>query len=238
MSVKALTAGRAASRWHVNQRGSRLVRQSKNAVAAALISIYGIAPLAAQTPTDIAQAARGLPESLDLQTDLPLLNPEDAVSYHLNADIVRILLWIAAIAGACALAYYLYEVMPVGGTRRTRWDAGGAVVGVRRADAVARVAADELAAQGHFVEAMHVLLLQGLEEMRMRLDLRFADSLTSREIVSRAEAPVGAKVALRDIIQWVERAYFGDHLVDRDDYEACRRSFLALENILCAGGGE
>jgi Domain of unknown function (DUF4129) len=242
MPVEILNAGRAASQRPANRRGTRLALRSKTAIAAALISFYGIAPLAAQTPTDIAQAARGLPESLDLQRELPLLKPEEAgvVSWHLNADIVRILLWIAATAGACALAYYLYEIIPVGGTRRTRWDsaAASAAVGARRADAVARVAADELAAQGRFVEAMHVLLLQGLEEMRMRLDLRFADSLTSREIVSRADAPVGAKAALRDIIQWVERAYFGDHRVDRNDYEACRRSFLALDNILSAGGRE
>ena len=37
-------------------------------------------------------------------------------------------------------------------------------------------AADELAAQGRFVEAMHVLLLQALADIRRRLDEEFADS--------------------------------------------------------------
>jgi Domain of unknown function (DUF4129) len=83
-----------------------------------------------------------------------------------------------------------------------------------------------------------LLLLQGLDELRMRLDLRFADSLTSREIVSRSKAPADAKAALRDIIQWVERAYFGDHPADRTGYDACRRSFLALGSALGAGGRE
>jgi hypothetical protein len=100
------------------------------------------------------------------------------------------------------------------------------------------VAADDLAAQGRFVEAMHVLLLLGLDEMRLRLDFRFADSLTSREIVVRSNAPADAKTALREIIQWVELAYFGDHPADRNDYDACRRSFLALGSALGAGGGE
>jgi hypothetical protein len=85
---------------------------------------------------------------------------------------------------------------------------------------------------------MHVLLLQGLDEMRMRLDLRFADSLTSREIVSRANAPAAAKTALGEIIRWVELAYFGDHPADRNDYDACRRSFIALGGALGAGGRE
>jgi hypothetical protein len=229
----------------------RQVLRSKNAVAAALISLHlislhlislhAVSPVAAQTPADIARAARGLPESMDLQTELPLLNPDAADEPRdLSTDLVRVLLWTAVIAGAGVLAYYIYEVLPAGAARRQRWDqfADGADGAVSGADAAARAAADELAAQGRFVEAMHVLLLQGLDEMRMRLDLRFADSLTSREIVSRANAPAGAKAALRDIIRWVEGAYFGDHPVDRNDYDACRRSYLALDSSLRAGGRE
>jgi hypothetical protein len=236
---------------------SRLSR-SKNAVAALislqLISLHlassgvillcAVSHVAAQTPADIARAARGLPESMDLQTELPLLKPDAPdlpdERHDLSTDLVRVLLWTAVIAGAGVLAYYIYEVLPAGAARRQRWDqlagADGAAVG--GADAAARAAADELAAQGRFVEAMHVLLLQGLDEMRMRLDLRFADSLTSREIVSRANAPAGAKAALRDIIRWVEGAYFGDHPVDRNDYDECRRSYVALDSSLRAGGRE
>jgi hypothetical protein len=181
---------------------------------------------------------------MDLQTDLPLLRPTTLDTTEerpsLSADLVRVLLWTAVAAGAGVLAYYIYEILPAGRARRQQWDqlaegGGGAAPG---ANAAARAAADELAAQGRFVEAMHVLLLQGLDEMRMRLDLRFADSLTSREIVSRADAPTGAKTALRDIIRWVEGAYFGDHPVDRNDYDACRRSYVALDGSLRAGGRE
>jgi hypothetical protein len=207
-----------------------------------IIALHMVSPLAAQTPADIARAARDLPHALDLQTELPRLKPDEDTStsgpLSLSEELVRILLWTAVIAGAGVLAYYVYEVLPAGRAGRQGWDdaADGAFGAARRADAAARVAADELAAQGRFVEAMHVLLLQGLDDMRTRLDLRFADSLTSREIVSRANAPGGAKTALRDIIQGVERAYFGDHPVDRSDYDACRRSFLALDSSLSAGG--
>ena len=224
------------------QRLRRLVLQSKNSVAAVLISLHVVVPLAAQTPVDIVHAARDLPGSLDLQTEFPSLKADglDEPGY-LNVDMARVLLWTAVIAGAGVLAYFIYEVLPVFGVARPlRWDnsADSTDVTARSIDAAARAAADELAAQGRFVEAMHVLLLQGLDEMRMHLDLRFADSLTSREIVSRANAPVSAKAALREIIQWVERAYFGDHPVDRNDYDACRRSFVALSGVLLAGGRE
>jgi hypothetical protein len=212
------------------------------ALAAVMIAVAVVVPLAAQTPADIARATRDLATSLDLQTELPVLKPDDLEwPGYLSIDTARILLWIAVLAGAAVLAYYIHDVLPTFGLAgRPRWDdpAGGAGISGHGVSHAARLAADELAAQGRFVEAMHVLLLQGLDEMRMRLDLRFADSLTSREIVTRSNAPVDAKAALRDIIVWVERAYFGDHSADQNDYDACRRSFLALDTALRAGGRE
>jgi hypothetical protein len=219
----------------------RRMSRPKCALAGILIAFCGVVPLAAQTPADIASATRDLAESLNLQT-VPTAKPEEVESAgFLSVDTVRVLLWIAVIAGAGVLAYFIRDALPAFGLAgRPRWDdhaddAGISASGVNHAT---RVAADELAAQGHFVEAMHVLLLLGLDEMRMRLDLRFADSLTSREIVSRSNAPADAKAALRDIIRWVESAYFGDHPADRTDYDACRRSFLALGSALRAGGRE
>jgi len=219
----------------------RLLVRSVKALTAVLISLHAVAPLAAQTPADIARAARDLPRSQDLQTEFPSLKPEEE-AIETNVPMVRVLLWTVVIAGGGVLAYFIYTVLPVFGVvRPARWDnsADNIDVTARSIDAATRAAADELAAQGRFVEAMHVLLLQGLDEMRTHSDLRFfADSLTSREIVSRANAPAGAKAALREIIVWVERAYFGDHPVDRSDYDACRRSFVAFTTVLQAGGRE
>ena len=227
---------------HITARLYRLILQSKNALTAVLISLHGVVPLAAQTPADIAHAARDLPGSLDLQTKFPSLKPEEVDDAgYLNVDMARVLLWTAVIAGTGVLAYLIYDMLPVFGLARPpRWDssADSTDVTARSVDAAARTAADEFAAQGQFVEAMHVLLLQSLDEMRTHCDLRFADSLTSREILSRANAPVKAKMALGEIIQWVERAYFGDHPVGRNDYDACRRSFVALSGILQAGSSE
>ena len=96
-------------------------------------------------------------------------------------------------------------------------------------------AADELAAQGRFVEAMHVLLLQALADIRRRLDEEFADSMTSREILRSRQVSDALRRPLRDVISRVEWTYFGGHPADRDDYLACRASFSALAQALHRG---
>ena len=214
---------------------SRLM--GRPAQAAAVLLLLPMVPgSAAETPPDLGRVARDLPRSLDLQTELPLTAPVDQ---SWSFDVPNFVFWIVVVVGAAVLAYCMYEILPAVSARRAPWEEargdGGYGPAGSGADPV-RTAADELAQHGRFVEAMHVLLLQGLDEMRTRLDLRFADSLTSREIVTRANAPAGAKTALRDIIAWVERAYFGDHPVDRSDYDACRRSYVTLDSVLRAGG--
>jgi Domain of unknown function (DUF4129) len=202
------------------------------------IWLAGVPPLAAQTPADIARATSDLAATLDLQTEFPTKKPDEAAVPNLmSIETARVLLWIAVFCGAGVLAYFVRDILPAFGFGgQPRWDDGADPAAPPRPGVgeAARVAADELAAQGRFVEAMHVLLLQGLDEMRRRLDLRFADSLTSREIVSRSNAPGDAKAALRDIIAWVERAYFGDHPAGVSEYDACRRSFVALDQALRA----
>jgi hypothetical protein len=186
----------------------------------------------------IQRAASGLDKSLDLQTELPVSSPEpDPIRINLP-NVVRVLVWILVICGAASLAYFVRDILPAGGlARRSQWDdpSEPSALGRPQDGAAAQVAADDLARQGRFVEAMHVLLLQGLDEMRKRLDLRFADSLTSREIMRRASVSPGAKAALREIIHWVERAYFGSHPAVAGDYAACRQSFVAFAEALKQG---
>jgi hypothetical protein len=111
-------------------------------------------------------------------------------------------------------------------------DADGALqLGTRQPEQVLGVA-DDLAAQGRFVEAMHVLLLQGLAEIRRRLDEQFADSLTSREILRSRHLSDDLRRPLRDVVDRVEWTYFGEHAAAREDYLACRESFGALARAL------
>ena len=201
------------------------------AVALAMIGLC-----AAQDGDAVRRALTGLASSLDLQTSFPV--PKERASWFLPDDGVRVLVWIAVACGVAAFAWYLMEILPKGFAREARWgDAGqeglSAAAGTL---AAAQDNADDLASQGRFVEAMHVLLLQSVSEMRKRLDVPFADSLTSREILRRAPVSDIARGALADIIAAVERAYFGDYAVEASDYRLCRARVTALSEALGARG--
>jgi hypothetical protein len=96
----------------------------------------------------------------------------------------------------------------------------------------AQLEADEFARQGNFAEAMHVLLLRSVEELRRYLNISIAASLTSREILRHAELSPEGRSTFSDIVDRVEVSYFGAHRPDQEEYEACRGSFDALRGAL------
>jgi hypothetical protein len=96
-------------------------------------------------------------------------------------------------------------------------------------------AADQLSRYGRFVEAMHMLLLQSLAEIRQRLGVQFADSLTSREILRGTTLSPQGRASLREIVAAVEWTYFGGYPAEMRDYAACRRSFENLRRALAGG---
>ena len=209
-------------------------------IAALVIASAGLggAPALGQSKADVEREVGRLARAHDLQTDLPSVEAGEKWRLRLNLQFVEILLYVAVGCGIVVLFYYLRDMLPGRGIgQRSAWDETSELTGSgpARSDEAAQIEADELARQGRFVEAMHVLLLQGLNEMRKRLDLRFADSLTSREIVRQADVPSDARGALRDIIGWVERAYFGTYSATSHDYLACRQSFSALSDALQSG---
>lgn len=95
-----------------------------------------------------------------------------------------------------------------------------------------RLEADELASCGNFAEAMRVLLLRSVEELRRHLRVSIAASLTSREILYHVSLPSKGRPVLADIINRVEVSYFGSHKPGADEYKACRDSFDALTDVL------
>jgi hypothetical protein len=173
------------------------------------------------------QAAR----RLDLQTDL-LREPEPlSWQIHLPPEV----LWLVVIVGIAVLLYAFRDMIPVLRARRDEaWAAeeAGSAEPRSLAPAVALGAADTLAAQGRFAEAMHVLLLHALAVIRRRLDEPFADSMTSREILRSRQLPDGVRAPLREVVGRVEWSYFGEHPAARDDYAACRASFATLAEEL------
>jgi len=145
------------------------------------------------------------------------------------------LLWIVIGIALLVMLYAFRDLIPIlRSSQGNDWMseeafAGGGKVG---SPTVALGAADDLAAQGRFVEAMHILLLQGLAAIRAGLDEEFADSLTSREILRRARLPDPGRASLRDIVNRVELTYFGQYPAVLADYQACRASFTTLTQAL------
>ena len=199
-------------------------------LSAALTTLW-IGPLAAQTPEQVQALAQQAIKRLDLQTEL-LRQPEP---FQWDISLPPETLWIIVVVGVGMLLYLFRDMIPMFRSRRgADWsgDEVGAAATGQPAAGLALGAADELAAQGRYVEAMHVLLLQALAEIRVRLNEQFADSLTSREILRNKQLSDDLRHPLRDVVGRVEWSYFGEHPAERNDYLACRSSFAALARCL------
>lgn len=84
--------------------------------------------------------------------------------------------------------------------------------------------ADELARQGRFAEAVHLLLFRSIEDIQTRKGA-VPRSLTAREIGGLGDLPERARSALDPIIRVVERSFFGGRDVDADGWKTARSSY-------------
>ncbi len=190
-------------------------------------------------PERIEQAAKDSIHSLDLQTEL--VTQDDNRNSPTRISPIKIpagVLWLALIVAVALLVYSLREeLMNLIRPREAGWEPPppGAVEVKLGSETDALAAADRLGREGNFVEAMHVLLLHSLAEIRRQLGEQFADSLTSREILRVARLTAAARTALRDIVAAVERTYFGAYPAEAGDYAACRQNFATLQQALRAG---
>jgi uncharacterized protein DUF4129 len=184
----------------------------------------------------VEQAAKDSIRSLDLQTELVIDNSKP---FRLSPlGIPQWVLWVALVLAVGLLLYAMREqLMNLIRPANSGWEppppGGGEVEIGSETDALA--AADRLSREGNFVEAMHVLLLHSLSEIRRQLGEQFADSLTSREILRVARLTAVARTALRDIVGAVERTYFGAYPAQPGDYAACRQNFATLQQALRGG---
>jgi hypothetical protein len=185
---------------------------------------------------DAREAARLAIQTLDLQTELPgAPKPEDPGFWdlYLPPVVVEAILWSALIVGAGIIVWSLADSLPMfDRSRRIVLPRDGAASATGDALEEAQIEADDLANEGQFVEAMHVLLLQSLTELRHRLGLRFAESLTSREILRLSRISAHARLALANIVGDVERTYFGAQAANLQDYRVCRDNFHAFKLAL------
>lgn len=202
---------------------------------AAVIAMTPLASLAA-SKSDPSQAAPSVTRDGGLQTELPIEAAPETSWFTLPPWLADTLLWGAVIAGAVTIAIAMRNSLP--GLDRSRGLTASNESDASRSKpnsmSAARSEADELAARGRYAEAMHVLLLRALAELRERLELSFADLLTSREILRRAPLESAARQAFARIIGDVELTHFGDALADREGYSACREQFESLRRALGA----
>ncbi|HKA74585.1 MAG TPA: DUF4129 domain-containing protein [Xanthobacteraceae bacterium] len=216
----------------------------------ALLSVLATAPALAQAPgatttgaaaaqgaapvssAAAAQAARDSIRDLGLQHQLPPNSSDDLW----NVSFPPELLWAVLVAGLLLVLYAFRDMLPIWRLWTGRgWESPSAVdqpQALAQSSADAAAAADELGRQGRFVEAMHMLLLLSLGEIRRHLGEQFADSLTSREILRGARLPAPGRTSLREIVARVEWTYFGGYPATMEDYAACRQSFDTLRGIL------
>jgi hypothetical protein len=203
-------------------------------IAVAAVAAFGIqiASAAAQAERDAQSTAQEAIRRLDLQTEVTR-EPEP-----FRIRLPPELLWVIIAVALGAVLYSFRDMIPLLRARGGESWAEGEEIGAdiaRRDLTVVLAAADELAREGRYAEAMHVLLLRGLADIRARLDEPFADSLTSREILRSTRLPERARDSLRDVVGRVEWTYFGEYPAGQEDYAACRVSFNALEQALHRG---
>lgn len=189
---------------------------------------------AARAADDVQKLADQAVARLGLQTDLPRVPEPLKFRLQLPSEA----LWLVIIIAICVLLYAFRDMIPIlRFGRNAAWtdgEANSAEDGLRTPETTLG-AADELAAHGRFVDAMHTLLLHGLTNIRERLNEQFADSQTSREILYSTKLPPEGRASLQDIVTRVEWTYFGERPATRSDYDACRASFAALAQSLRGG---
>lgn len=157
-------------------------------------------------------------------------------------DIARWLLWISIAVMLGIVLFHLRDnLWSFSRARDVRAREDSFAAREKSAASVARMEraggeADSLAEQGDYAQAIHVLLLQTLEELRLRSGAGFAASLTSRELLRSLELPPEQRALFAEIIGRVEVSWFGPHEPDGEEYAACRRDFESLKRMIHAGG--
>jgi hypothetical protein len=204
----------------------------------------GASAAAETAPETIRQTVEGVYASGRYQTELPQERPQveweplripDTVK-----ELIRILFWMLLVVGGLLLLFYLISGLPSLQQRLKRRAAeeDTSSVGSIPKDAdrerldLALGEADRLARQGAYGEALHLLLLYCLNEMRRRFGLLLPPSLTSREILGLSVLPEVRRTGLSVIVSAVEVSHFGGRPVDESTYSSCRER---CEDVVLGG---
>jgi len=89
--------------------------------------------------------------------------------------------------------------------------------------------ARDLAAEGHFAEAIHELLRTALTHLESSRAVTLEPSTTSREALRSGGIQGEGRSALTDLVLAVELSRFGDEAPGDDDYRRCLDSYDKFE---------
>ncbi|WGM31544.1 DUF4129 domain-containing protein [Brevundimonas sp. NIBR11] len=146
------------------------------------------------------------------------------------APLLEIVFWVGLAVVVAMIAWFIVrEILRL----RMPRSKAEAVVAVdqsewRPDEATARnllAGADDLAAEGRYAEAAHLLLMRSVEDIEKRAPRAIKVSLTTREIAGTSSLPEAARPAFVHIAQVVERSLFGGRPVDARDFADCRRAY-------------
>jgi hypothetical protein len=213
-------------------------------VALALVGWLTLPTLAQSTREEVGKAVERVYDARDYQTEMPQEEPPEVFQPLVIPDIVkefiRIVLITLLVVGGLLLLFFLLNALPTLKDRFKRRAAGPGEIGgtAIASDAdrerldLALSQADRLARQGAYGEALHLLLLYCLNEMRRRFGLGLPPSLTSREIIGLSVLPEIRRTGLSVIVSAVEVSHFGGRPVDETTYQLCRQR---CEDVVLGG---
>jgi len=214
-------------RRKANESGVRTVRPTRPSpayIAAALLSPAVANPLRGAVPPEEIDRALAEVRREPMQWTLPV-RQEVRLPDPIGFPLLEILGIALAVAAVVLIAFLItgYLRDRSGLSVNDEPDAslpdpdGAEVEFTDRPLSAARAAAE----QGRFDEAIHLLLLGTIEEIRAALEFDTPPWLTSRQIVRRAPLPDAARAALASLVGEVEKSYFGGRPVGEEEYRIC-----------------
>jgi hypothetical protein len=87
---------------------------------------------------------------------------------------------------------------------------------------------ERLARDGRLEEAVHLLLLRFIEDIRERTQAALRPALTSREVLARTTLPDDAKSGFSHVVASVEHSHFGGQPISRETFEQCLAGYRAF----------
>lgn len=137
-------------------------------------------------------------------------------------DMVRYVAWTLIAAGAVYLAWLV--VRNIRRNRKLSVDVEPFPAGTVEQPGAPHSALEDverLARNGALAEAVHMLLLRFIADIRTRQGTDVQPALTSREVVASVSLPQAARTSLAFIVASVERTRFGGMEIDRATFERC-----------------